>query len=132
MPIVRRLLFLSLLIPLAGCGSQTAGQQDHADVADLARVLHRYNTAAVHSLAQQASVCKSARTQAQRVPPLNTHVAVGVRKQVTYINAARADAISGFRDCANAAAALNYPLMVQAQTKLQAANSQLVNARTKA
>lgn len=132
MPMIRRFLILGFVVMLAGCGSQTSGQQDHTDVANLAQVFHQYNTAVVHDLAQQASVCKSARSRVEHVPPLIlSHNSARIRKQAVAINSARADAVAGFRDCEHAAASLNYPLMVQALEKLAAANSQLAGARVK-
>jgi hypothetical protein len=131
MPITRRLLAVGLLLGLAGCGSQTQGQQDRTDVTDLARALRQYNAAPVHSLAQQASACATARGQVQRVPPLNSHISGRYQKEAALINTARADALTGFSECAKAAADLDYPLMVQAQAKLAAANSDLAGARGK-
>lgn len=132
MPIIRRFLILGLVAMLAGCGSQTSGQQDRTDVANLAHVFHQYNTAVVHDLAQQASVCKTARSRVEGVSPLIvSHNSTRIQKQAVAINSARADAVAGFRDCEHAAASLNYPLMVQAQEKLAAANRQLAGARAK-
>lgn len=131
MPIIRRLLVAGLLVTLAGCGSETAQQRDRSDVADLARVLHQYNAATVHDLAQQASICKSAWVQAQRVAPLNINVHGASLKQAALLDSARANAVTGFHDCASAAASLNYPAMVRAQAKLVAANTELSSARGK-
>lgn len=115
---------------MTACGSTTYQQSASDATSHLASALKSFDTSAQTDLASTGSACKAAVGAVGSASALDKSPPSGVFKaEAAALKRAYNLAHAGFSACESAAASLDYPQMVEAETDIKAANRWLAKAR---